>query len=142
MIEQDVQRVLAHPRTMIGSDGLPHDTHPHPRLWGTFPRVLGHYCRDLGLLRLESAIFKMTGLPAAQFGLESRGLIAVDNIADIVVFSAEKIRDRATFANPCQISEGVRHVFVNGNLSYEENSKQVFSRSGHFVRRGTGAPAI
>jgi N-acyl-D-amino-acid deacylase len=142
MHEQDVQRVLAHPRTMIGSDGLPHDTHPHPRLWGTFPRVLGHYCRDLGLLRLESAIFKMTGLPAAQFGLASRGRIAVDNIADLVVFNAVKIRDRATFASPCQVSEGVRHVFVNGNLSYEENSTQVFSGSGHFVRRGTGASAI
>ena len=86
MHEDDMQRVLSHPRAMIGSDGLPHDTRPHPRLWGTFPRVLGHYCRDLGLLRLESAVFKMTGLSAAQFGLAQRGLIAPDHFADIVVF--------------------------------------------------------
>jgi len=136
MHEEDVRRVLAHPRTMIGSDGLPHDTRPHPRLWGTFPRVLGHYCREVGLLRLESAVFKMTGLPAAQFGLPERGLIAEGNYADIVVFDAETIRDRATFAAPCLISEGVKHVFVNGQLSYRENVTAQYSRSGRFVRRG------
>ncbi len=139
MHEDDVQRVLAHPRTMIGSDGLPHDARPHPRLWGTFPRVLGHYCRDVGLLRLESAVFKMTGLSAAQFGLEGRGLIAPGNFADIVVFDAEKIRDRATYANPDLISEGVRKVFVNGSLSYTEHSEAAHSRNGRFLRRGARA---
>jgi N-acyl-D-amino-acid deacylase len=137
MSEEDMQRVLAHPRSMIGSDGLPHDVHPHPRLWGTFPRVLGHYSRDLGLLRLESAVFKMTGLPAAQFRLGQRGTLAAGHPADVTVFDAQRIRDRATFAEPEQISEGVRHVFVNGALSYEEDAAMPadYPRNGRFLRR-------
>ena len=135
MNEEDVQRVLAHPRTMIGSDGLPHDARPHPRLWGTFPRVLGHYCRDIGLLQLESAIFKMTGLPAAQFGLNKRGTLVPGHYADITVFDPQNIRDRATFANPNLVSEGIRHVFVNGALSYQEGSSATCSRSGRFLSR-------
>ena len=135
MTEEDVQRVLAHPRTMIGSDGLPHDVRPHPRLWGTFPRVLGYYCRDIGLLQLESAVFKMTGLPAAQFGLEKRGTIAPDHPADITVFDPQRIHDRATFADPEQISEGIRYVFVNGVLSYEEGAPAARSRHGRFLSR-------
>jgi N-acyl-D-amino-acid deacylase len=135
MDEADVQRVLAHPRTMIGSDGLPHDDRPHPRLWGTFPRVLGHYCRDIGLLRLESAVFKMTGLSAAQFGLDRRGRIAEDYFADIVVFDAGKVGDRATYADPEAVSEGITRVFVNGNLSYREGVPLSGSRHGRFLRR-------
>ncbi|MDR1936777.1 MAG: D-aminoacylase [Candidatus Accumulibacter sp.] len=137
MNEEDVQRVLAHPRTMIGSDGLPHDVRPHPRLWGAFPRVLGHYTRELGLLKLESAIFKMTGLPAAQFRLEKRGTLAAGHPADITVFDPQRIRDRASFAEPEQVSEGVRHVFVNGALSYEEDAATPASypRNGRFLRR-------
>ena len=69
MDEGDVRRILAFPHTMIGSDGLPHDSHPHPRLWGSFARVLGHYSRDVGLFPLEEAVRRMTGLPARQFGL-------------------------------------------------------------------------
>ncbi|MDR3221972.1 MAG: D-aminoacylase [Candidatus Accumulibacter sp.] len=137
MNEEDVRRVLAHPRTMIGSDGLPHDPRPHPRLWGAFPRVLGHYTRDLGLLRLESAVFKMTGLPSAQFRLGKRGTLAAGHPADITVFDPRRIRDRATFAEPEQISEGIRHVFVNGVLSYEENAVAPtdYPRNGRFLRR-------
>jgi N-acyl-D-amino-acid deacylase len=138
MDEKDVQRVLAHPRTMIGSDGLPHDAHPHPRLWGAFPRVLGRYTRELGLLRLESAVFKMTGLAAAQFSLGKRGTLAVGHPADITVFDPQRIQDRATFAEPEQISEGVCHVFVNGALSYEEGAGPTgYPRNGRFLRRGT-----
>ena len=74
MSETDVQRILTYPHTMIGSDGLPHDAVPHPRLWGTFPRVLGRYVRERGLLTLETAIHKMTGLSARRFGLPGRGL--------------------------------------------------------------------
>jgi N-acyl-D-amino-acid deacylase len=139
MHEDDVRRVLCHPRAMIGSDGLPHDARPHPRLWGTFPRVLGHYCRDLGLLSLESAVFKMTGLPAAQFGIGQRGRIAVGNFADIAVFDAGAIRDRATFADPCLVSEGVKHVFVNGRPSYREGESAAFAGAGRFLRRGPDA---
>ena len=75
MSEDDVRRVLSYPHTMIGSDGLPHDQHPHPRLWGTFPRVLGHYVRDVKLFPLEEAVRRMTALPAAQFGLKDRGTL-------------------------------------------------------------------
>src|SRR6202158_3300771 len=95
MCEDDVQRVLEYPATMIGSDGLPHDAHPHPRLWGTFPRVLGHYSRELGLFPLEVAVHKMTGLSARQFRLEGRGEIRAGAFADIVVFDAATIGDRA-----------------------------------------------
>jgi N-acyl-D-amino-acid deacylase len=123
---------------MIGSDGLPHDVRPHPRLWGTFPRVLGRYSRDLKLLRLESAVFKMTGLAAAQFGLGNRGTLAAGHPADVTVFDPQRIRDHATFADPEQISEGVRHVFVNGALSYEEDAATPadYPRNGRFLRRG------
>ncbi|MDR2788557.1 MAG: amidohydrolase family protein, partial [Candidatus Accumulibacter sp.] len=137
MSEEDVRRVLAHPRAMIGSDGLPHDPRPHPRLWGTFPRVLGRYTRELGLLHLESAVFKMTGLPSAQFCLGKRGTLAVGHPADVTVFDPRRIGDRATFAEPERISEGVRHVFVNGALSYEEDAPipNAHSRNGRFLRR-------
>jgi N-acyl-D-amino-acid deacylase len=111
--EADVSCILSHPRTMIGSDGLPHDKHPHPRLWGTFPRVLGHYSRDLGMFSLEAAVFRMTGLPAEDFGIEKRGRLAIGNFADVVVFDAESIGDRATFADPQQPSAGIDLVLVN-----------------------------
>jgi N-acyl-D-amino-acid deacylase len=137
MSEEDVRRVLVHPRTMIGSDGLPHDPRPHPRLWGAFPRVLGHYTREIGLLRLENAIFKMTGLASAQFRLGKRGTLAAGRPADVTVFDPQRIRDRATFAEPERISEGVRQVFVNGVLSYEEDAGEpLHSRNGRFLRRG------
>src|SRR6185312_5532691 len=86
MNEEDVRRVLAFEPTMIGSDGLPHDVHPHPRLWGTFPRILGHYCREVGLFSLEAAVHKMTGLSAARFGLAGRGIVAAGAYADLCVF--------------------------------------------------------
>jgi N-acyl-D-amino-acid deacylase len=112
--ETDVRNIIAHPRTMIGSDGLPHDIHPHPRLWGTFPRVLGHYARDIGLFSLEEAVFRMTGLPAREFGIQQRGLLAEGNFADLVVFDPETIIDTATFEEPRQPAAGIGHVFVNG----------------------------
>ena len=86
MSEDDVRRVLSYPHTMIGSDGLPHDEHPHPRLWGTFPRVLGHYVRDVKLFPLEEAVRRMTALPAAQFGLKDRGSLQPGAYADLVLF--------------------------------------------------------
>jgi N-acyl-D-amino-acid deacylase len=114
MDEPDVQRVLRFAHTMIGSDGLPHDFHPHPRLWGTFPRVLGHYCRELGLFGLEEAVRKMTGLPAARFGLSGRGRVAAGGYADITVFDPATVLDRATFEQPTTPAAGIEHVFVNG----------------------------
>ncbi|MGE3349079.1 MAG: amidohydrolase family protein [Ramlibacter sp.] len=117
MAEEDVQRVLRHPLTMIGSDGLPHDSKPHPRLWGTFPRVLGHYSRDLKLMPLEAAVHKMTGLPASRFGLAGRGLVRQGHAADLVMFDPATVSDRATYANPTQVATGIDAVLVNGSLA-------------------------
>ena len=109
-----IERVLAFDNTMIGSDGLPHDVHPHPRLWGTFPRVLGHYCREIGLFGLETAVHKMTGLPASRFGLTGRGTVAEGAYADLTVFDPETVIDRATFAEPALPSDGFVYVLVAG----------------------------
>jgi len=134
MREDDVQRVLKYPATMIGSDGLPHDAHPHPRLWGTFPRVLGHYSRDLGLFSLETAVHKMSGLSARNFRLDDRGEIRKGAYADIVVFDAATVEDVATFEQPKALSVGIESVFVNGAIAYRAG--QVASeRNGRFLRR-------
>jgi len=117
MDESDVQRILAHPLTMVGSDGLAHDAVPHPRLWGTFPRVLGHYARERRLFSLETAVHKMTGLSARRFGLSNRGLIALGHAADIVVFDEANVADRATFEHPTKPSSGIDLVFINGHLA-------------------------
>ena len=119
MDEDDVRRILAHPHSMIGSDGLPHDAHPHPRLWGTFPRVLGHYARDLGLFSLETAVHKMTGLPAASFGLADRGVIRVGAHADLVVFDPDTVIDRASYDNPYVPAAGIDTVMVNGRTVWD-----------------------
>jgi N-acyl-D-amino-acid deacylase len=114
MDEADVERILQYPETMVGSDGLPHDVFPHPRLWGTFPRVLGHYARERGLFSLEVAVHKMTGLPASRFGLARRGRVEPGYHADLTLFDAERILDTATFAQPAAKAAGIAAVFVNG----------------------------
>jgi N-acyl-D-amino-acid deacylase len=134
MDEADVQRVLGFPHTMIGSDGLPHDFHPHPRLWGTFPRVLGHYCRELGLFELEEAVRRMTGLPAARFGLSGRGQVAAGAYADITVFDPATVIDRATFEQPITPAVGIEHVFVNGRPVWVEG-KPTGDCPGRALRR-------
>ena len=134
MDEADVRRVLAFEPTMIGSDGLPHDVHPHPRLWGTFPRVLGHYCRVVGLFSLEQAVRKMTGLSAARFGLTGRGLVAQGAYADLCVFDAASIIDRASFAEPTLPAAGIEHVFVNGRPVCSDG-KPTGQRPGGALRR-------
>ena len=138
MAEEDVRRILRHPATMIGSDGLPNDPRPHPRLWGTFPRVLGHYCRDERLFSLEQAIHKMTGLPAQTFRLTDRGLVREGYAADLVMLDAERITDRATFAEPDLPAEGVAAVWVNGILSYRYG-EPTGARGGRFLRRTCGS---
>ena len=135
MREDDVQRVLQYPATMIGSDGLPHDQHPHPRLWGTFPRVLGHYSRDLGLFPLETAVHKMTGLSARRFQLDDRGEMRVGAYADVVVFDAATVADVATFKQPKQLSQGIDCVLVNGVIAYRSGTVAP-ERGGRFLRRG------
>lgn len=118
--EDDVRTILSYPRTMIGSDGLPHDRHPHPRLWGTFPRVLGHYSRDLGLFPPAEAVFRMTGLPAREFGLERRGTVAPGSFADLVLFDPATVGDRATYLEPTRPARGIHGVFVNGEQVWRE----------------------
>ena len=137
MREDDVQRVLRYPATMIGSDGLPHDSHPHPRLWGTFPRVLGHYCRDLGLFPLETAVHKMTGLSARQFKLAGRGEIKVGSFADITRFDPDTVLDAATFEHPIATARGIRCVIVNGAVSYRDGNAGP-GRAGRFLDSNAG----
>lgn len=134
MDEADVERIMAHPETMIGSDGLPHDTFPHPRLWGAFPRVLGHYTRDRKIFSLETAIHKMTGMPASKFGLKDRGVIAPGFAADLVVFDPEQVRDCATFTDPKRPAAGIQRVYVNGVASWR-NGASTGARAGQVLRR-------
>ncbi len=132
--EDDMRRILQHPATMIGSDGLPCDPLPHPRLWGTFPRVLGRYGRELGLFALPEAIRKMTGLPAETFGLARRGHIQEGYFADLVLFSPETILDTATYTHPESAADGIAAVWVNGALSYARG-QSTGRRSGRLLTR-------
>ena len=118
MDEADVSRFLAFDRCMVGSDGLPHDTHPHPRLWGAFARVLGEYSRERGLFPLQEAVRKMTALPAQVFGLAGRGLVREGGMADLVLFDPLRVRDRATYEEPRLRAEGIEKVFVNGRQAW------------------------
>ena len=136
MSEEDVRAILKHPRTMIGSDGLPNDPRPHPRLWGTFPRVLGRYTRELKLFSLPEAVRKMTGLPAERFGFSRRGLVRQGFYADLVLFDAEIIRDTASFEDPIRPADGVLSVWVNGKLSYHGKTG-TGTRAGRFLPRGS-----
>jgi len=134
IFEADMRRILAHPATMIGSDGLPNDPRPHPRLWGTFPRVLGRYSRDDKLISLPKAVHKMTGMPAQRLGLAERGLIREGYCADLVLFDPDKIMDTATFADPVRPAAGIAGVWVNGVLSYNGEGA-TGSRAGRFLAR-------
>jgi N-acyl-D-amino-acid deacylase len=134
MDQNDVDRILSYPKTMIGSDGLPHDRFPHPRLWGTFPRVLGHYSRERGLLSIEDAVHRMTGLPAQKFDLSGRGLISEGAYADIVLFDPTTIIDQATYDDPTQQSKGIEMVLVNGVAILGSNATMDV-RPGRVLRR-------
>jgi len=134
MDEADVRRILAHPLSMVGSDGLPEDPFPHPRLWGAFPRVLGHFSRDVGLFPLHTAVHKMTGLSAARFGLAERGEIREGHWADLVLFDPQRVRDVADFKAPQRAAEGIEGVWVNGVLSYREGQANG-ERAGRFLAR-------
>jgi N-acyl-D-amino-acid deacylase len=134
MDEKDVQRILGFEHTMIGSDGLPHDAAPHPRLWGTFPRVLGFYSRNLNLFPLETAIHKMTGLTAGTFGLADRGVLKEGFAADMVVFDADEVDEAATFARPIQPAKGIETVIVNG-VAVWKDGKPTGARPGRVLGR-------
>jgi N-acyl-D-aspartate/D-glutamate deacylase len=139
--EKDMNLALLQPWCSIGSDGSALATdgplrrgNPHPRSFGTFPRVLGVYVRQLGLLRLEDAVRKMTSLNAAKLGLQDRGLLRPGNWADLTLFDPERITDRATYTSPFQYSEGVEYVLVNGEVVLEKG-KHTGARPGRAIRK-------
>lgn len=135
MAASDVEQILRDPRTAVGSDGLPNDAHPHPRLWGTFPRVLGHYVRERQLFSLAEAVRKMTGLSADRFGLAGRGYVREGYRADLVLFDPETIRDVATYAEPARPADGIAGVWVNGTLTWRDRAA-TGQRAGRFLARG------
>jgi N-acyl-D-amino-acid deacylase len=134
MDEGDVQRILAFDETMIGSDGLPHDSAPHPRLWGAFPRVLGHYGRGLGLFPLEKAVHKMTGLTARNFGLADRGVLKEGAFADLALFDPETVDAAASYENPIAAARGIDTVVVNGQVVWRDG-KASGARPGKVLAR-------
>ncbi len=134
MDEADVRTVMAHPTTMIGSDGVPAGTKPHPRLYGCFPRVLGRYVREERVLDLPAAIHRMTGMPAAKFKLADRGVVQTGAYADLVVFDPARIIDTATYDDPRRFPEGIRAVYVNGT-AVARDGEHTGARPGRVVRR-------
>ena len=134
--ERDVERIMSHPWTAVASDGRlsqPGEGHPHPRAYGTFPRVLGEYVRERGTLTLEEAVRRMTGLPADRLGLTDRGRIADGSRADIVLFDPQTVRDRATFTEPHQYPDGIPYVVVNGEVTVDAG-QFVDLRAGMILR--------
>lgn len=138
MDEADVEAIMAHPWTMIASDGRlvsPGVGHPHPRWYGTFPRVLGLYTREKGVLSVEQAVRKMTTLPAERIGLRERGQLRAGWFADVVIFDPETVADLATFQEPHQYPVGIDYVIVNGVLTVDEGAYHDL-RPGTVLRRG------
>ncbi len=131
--EGDVQTILKHPLQMTCTDGLLGGK-PHPRLYGAFPRILGHYCRELGILGLSEAIRKMTSASANRLGLRDRGLVRPGMKADLVVFDPDTIIDASTYDEPRQYPKGIRHVFINGKHVVSEG-EMLEARPGHVIRR-------
>lgn len=129
MREDDVERVIAHAASMIGSDAIPLPGKPHPRLAGTFARVLGHYVRERNVIDLPTAVRKMTALSAARFGLTDRGLVERGKIADLVVFDPATVLDRATYEQPLLAPIGVHDVVIRGHVAVR-NGTLVAVRAG------------
>jgi dihydroorotase/N-acyl-D-amino-acid deacylase len=138
--EEDVERIMRHPMTSHASDGRlskPGEGVPHPRGYGTFPRVLGVYVRDRGVLTLPDAVRKMTSLPAATLNLDDRGRVAEGLVADLVIFDPARVADQATFVDPHQYPAGIPWVLVNGRIAVE-NGRFIGRRAGAVLRRRPG----
>ncbi len=134
MDSNDVENIIANKIAMIGSDGLPCDPTPHPRLWGSFPRFLSHYCLKKQLFSLSEAIYKITGLAAKKFALDDkRGFIKIGWNADLVLFDKLTIKDNASFTDPKQISSGIKGVWVGGICSFYDG-KLTGARNGKFIK--------
>jgi N-acyl-D-amino-acid deacylase len=134
MDEADIDRIMTSENAMIGSDGLPEDAHPHPRLWGTFPRVLGHYVREKQLMPLYEAVHRMSGLSADNFMLKERGLIRQGYYADITIFDPDTVIDKATYEKPKQYASGIVTVIVNGQVAWQ-NGGASGARAGKVLKR-------
>ena len=132
--EENVQAIMRHPRHTGGSDGLLVGAKPHPRAWGTFPRYLGHYCRDLGVFSLEECVGHLTGRAAARLRLRDRGLVRTGYAADLVLFDPATVADAATYADPRQPAVGIPYVFVNGELAMDDG-KRTGALAGRALRR-------
>ena len=142
MSEEDLERILKHPATMVGSDGeIPifGKAAPHPRSYGTFARVLAVYVREKKLLTLEEAVRKMSSFPAARIGLADRGVLRSGMKEDVVVFDPARVRDVATFEKPHQYAEGFALVVVNGKVVYRDG-KMTGNRPGRVLRRNSEIP--
>lgn len=140
--EDDLQRILRHPATMIASDGevtIFGRANPHPRSYGTWARVLGRYVRELKVLTLEDAVHKMTAFPAQRIGLADRGVLREGMKADIAVFDPASVRDRATFEQPHQYAEGFTLVVINGEVAFE-NGAMTAARPGRVLYGPATAP--
>ena len=140
-VESDVRYFLTHPLAMIGSDGnaiSPTGVHsnekPHPRFYGTYPRILGCYVREQSLMSLETAVRKMTGMPAERLRLDDRGRVEEGLVADLTIFDPDEVIDRSTFEDPHQLAEGVHHVLVNGEAVISDGA-HTGARSGRVLRR-------
>lgn len=138
MSEEDIKTFLSYRYSFIGSDGSSYkkrseEDRTHPRSFGTFPRILGRYVRELKILSLEEAISKMTYLPAKKLGIKDRGIIKEGAYADITIFDPEKIADKATYDDPFQYPEGIEYVILNGNIVVE-NGKYIDKRAGIVIR--------
>ena len=134
--EENVRAIMQHPSHTGGSDGILVGGKPHPRSWGTFPRYLAHYVRELGILELADCIHHLTGRPARRLRLPDRGFVREGYAADLVLFDPAKVRDAATFPAPRQQAEGIPYVFVNG-VAVIDDSHRTTARPGHAIRRTT-----
>lgn len=134
--EERLRRAMTHPLGMVGSDGLFRGSYPHPRGFGAHARVLSHLVREKRWLELPDAIRRMTGMPAARYGLDDRGVIRPGAAADLAVFDPARIRDRATFENPRSHATGVEHVFVNGRPAIAAG-RLVDTSAGRILRRNS-----
>ena len=142
-VESDVRYFLSHPLAMIGSDGnaisptgIHRSEQPHPRFYGTYPRILGRYVREQSIMSLETAIRKMTGMPAERLRLTDRGIIEIGRVADLAIFDPAQVIDMSTFDDPHNLAAGVNHVLVNGKTIISDGVHNG-SRPGRVLRRGS-----
>jgi len=135
--EEDLRAILASPYQVVGSDGLHLEGKTHPRLYGTFPRVLGRYVRESRVLTLEQAVYKMTGAPAGRLGLSDRGVLRPGAAADLVLFDPATVQDTATYEDPCRYPDGIELVMVNG-VPVKEGDRHTGALPGRVLRKGMG----